>query len=349
MFLRMLLCMGIGLSMASSTLKAELKWTPEQGWTSSSGLMSLFVDDGEGGHTGIKLMNKAKKLQEEGEYFKALHVYKRVYENYPSSELAPEAYFQEAEIYTARRQYAPAFTSYGTILKKYGDYPKFNTVLRKQFEVACLLMQGKRPYYWGLIPGFKDYDSAIDYFEKIVEKAPFHDLAPQALMNIALVAQERGKPEQVIDALERLIYGYGKSELCEKAYILLGDTYASLVQGPAYDQAPTRKAYHVYEDFLEAYPKSLLVGEAERGAKKALEMLAASRLELGDFYYKYRNNPKAAVVLYNDAVSIAPTSEAASQAKAGIQLVKNKVPPPKTWVDVVFGRYEAPDYGEDIF
>ncbi len=347
MLLRILLCMGLCLGL--NALRAELKWTPEQGWTSSSGLMSLFVDDGEGGHTGVKLMNKAKKLQDEGEYFKALHLYQRVYENYPSSELAPEAYFQEAEIYKARRQYAPAFTSYGVILKKYGDYPKFNTVLRKQFEVACLLMQGSRPYYWGLIPGFKDYDSAIDYFEKILEKAPFHDLAPEALMNIALVAQERGKAEQVIDALERLIYGYSKSELCEKAYILLGDTYAGLVQGPAYDQAPTRKAYHVYEDFLEAYPNSTLVAEAEAGAKKALEILAASRLELGDFYYKYRNNPKAAVVLYNDAVSIAPNSDVASHAKASIQLVKNKVPPPKTWVDVVFGRYEKRDYEDDVF
>ena len=247
MLLRILLCMGLCLGL--NALRAELKWTPEQGWTSSSGLMSLFVDDGEGGHTGVKLMNKAKKLQD----------------------------------------------------------------------------------------------------EKILEKAPFHDLAPEALMNIALVAQERGKAEQVIDALERLIYGYSKSELCEKAYILLGDTYAGLVQGPAYDQAPTRKAYHVYEDFLEAYPNSTLVAKAEAGAKKALEMLAASRLELGDFYYKYRNNPKAAVVLYNDAVSIAPNSDVASHAKASIQLVKNKVQPPKTWVDVVFGRYERRDYEDDVF
>lgn len=340
---------GLCLCCMAPTLRAELSWTPEKGWTSSSGLLSLFVDDGEGAHNGIKLMNKAKALQEAGEYFKALHLYRRVYETYPSSELAPEAYFQEAEIYTARRQYGPAFTAYDTILKKYGDYPKFNAVLRKQFEVACLLMQGIRPYYWGLIPGFKDYDSAIQYFENIIEKAPFHDLAPKALMNIALVAQEHGKPEQVIDALERLIYTYSKSELAEKGYILLAKTYASLVQSPAYDQAPTHKAYHVYEDFLERYPQSPYVAEAEAGAKQALETLAASRLSLGNFYYKYRKNPKAALVLYNDAVSIAPHSASAEKAKASIQLIKNKVPPPKTWADVVFGSYEQPDQEEDIF
>ncbi len=347
MFFRILTALCFCL--VSNTVKAELTWTPEQGWTSKNGLLSFFVDDGDGAHNGIGLMNKAKTLQEAGEYFKALHLYKRVYDNYPSSELAPEAYFQEAEIYTTRRQYAPAFTAYATILKKYGDYPKFNEVLRKQFEVACLLMEGKRPYYWGLIPGFKDYDSAIQYFEKIIDKAPFHDLAPKALMNIALIAQERGKPEQVIDALERLIYSYSKSELSEKGYILLAKTYASLVQSPDYDQAPTHKAYHVYEDFLETYPNSPYVAEAEAGANKALETLAASRLALGQFYYQYRNNPKAALVLYNDAVSVAPHSASAENAKASIQLIKNKVPPPKTWVDVVFGSYEQANQEEDIF
>lgn len=331
-----------------TSVKGELRWTKEDGWSSESGITSLFMANTADAKNGIDLLNRAKQYEEVGEYFKALMTYRKVYKKYPTSELAPQAYFQEAQIYTKRRQYAPAFKSYSIIIKKYGDYAHYNQVIRQQFEVACLLMQGKRPYYWGLIPGFKDYDSAIKYFETVIDNAPFNDLAPQALMNIALVAQEHGKPEQVIDALERLIYTYPKNDFTEEAYLLLAQTHANLVKGPSYDQAPTRQAFRIYEDFLATYPQSQYVAKAEEGALKMLHILAASRLELGDFYYQYRNNNKAALVLYNDAITVDPDSDCAVSAKKGIQRIKDKELPPSTIVDKIFGRYEPPPYEDDL-
>ncbi|PIX58707.1 MAG: hypothetical protein COZ46_02465, partial [Verrucomicrobia bacterium CG_4_10_14_3_um_filter_43_23] len=69
---------------------------------------------------------------------------------------------------------------------------------------------------------------------------------------------------------------------------------------------------------------------------------ARSKLELGDFYYYYRNNPKAALVYYNETITVEPNSPAAATAKERIELIKDGVPPPKTVVDFLFGPYEEP-------
>src|SRR5262249_55967274 len=97
-------------------------------------------------------------------------------------------------------------------------------------------MQGKRPYYWGLIPGFRDYDAAIDLFEKMVKNAPFSKQAPKALMFISHLSKKYRKVEDAWDALERIINEYPNSSQAEEAYLVLAETYAESVQGPAYDQ-----------------------------------------------------------------------------------------------------------------
>jgi hypothetical protein len=48
------------------------------------------------------------------------------------------------------------------------------------------------------------------------------------------------------------------------------------------------------------------------------DLLARSRLNLGDFFYGYRSNNTAALVFYNETITIAPESEAAEEARARI-------------------------------
>lgn len=337
-----------GMSATPAVLKAELRWSAQQGWHASGGLASLWDAQDPATRTGIQLMNQAKQHEQAAQDRQAINCYRRVYQEYAQSELAPEALIQEARLRTQRREYSVAFKRYDTVLKQYPDYPGFNAVVRYQFDVACLLMEGKRPYYWGVLPGLKDYDGAIRYFDQVVRRAPFGDLAPRALWNMALVARQHGKPEQVVDTLERLIYGYPDSELAPGGFLLLAKTYADWVSSPLHDQAPTRQALAVYEEFLVRYPQHPDVAEAEARIQTLLETLAQSRHAIGDFYYKYRNNPKAAAVFYSDAVRTAPDTPVADAARHDLQNIKNRVPPPKTWVDVVFGRYERAQSQETL-
>ena len=57
------------------------------------------------------------------------------------------------------------------------------------------------------------------------------------------------------------------------------------------------------------------------------DLLARSRLNLGDFFYDYRSNNTAALVFYNETITIAPESEAAQEARARIADIQAGVQP----------------------
>jgi outer membrane protein assembly factor BamD len=56
-------------------------------------------------------------------------------------------------------------------------------------------------------------------------------------------------------------------------------------------------------------------------------LLASSRLNLGNFYYYFRSNNTAALVFYNEAITIAPDSEAAAEARNRIEDIEAGVRP----------------------
>ena len=241
---------GFLLFVLVATAQGEITWTPEGGWGSCGGLLepilgkNLVINSAEDG------MNKAKEEYETGNRYAALRAYCCVYQRYPHSLQAPEALYEMGQIYMQRHQYEQAFKSYQMIIMEYPSYPKFNDVIKTQFEIASQLQCGSRPYYWGLIPGFRDYCGAIEYYESIVTNAPYSEYAPMALMNIADLAKEHKKSEDVVDALDRLISYYRASELAPRAYMMLAETYSCMVMGPEYDQGSTIRALNYYEDLL---------------------------------------------------------------------------------------------------
>lgn len=336
-----------GLILLHSFAAAAVKWDPKEGWKTEGGLTDLIWHDTSDAKTGIQSMEKGRQAEEAGEYMKALSYYKKVHTLYPQSNLAPQALYQEANIRIVRHQYEDAFLLYEKIITQYPDYPNFDAVIRQQFQIATYLKQGNRPYYWGIIPGFRDYDSAVKYYENIVSNAPFDDLAPQALMNIAVLSEQHEKTDKTIDALDRLISDYPNNPITPKAYLLLAQAHLSMVYGPQYDQGSTREALGYYQDFITLFPGNPDIPEAEEGIQKCHEMLSKSKLELGDFYYYYRNNNKAALAYYNEAISVNPNTPAAYKAQEQIQKIKDHVIAPKTPVDWIFGRYENPAENEE--
>ena len=172
-------------------------------------------------------------------------------------------------------------------------------------------------------------DQSIFQFERILRNAPYGDYAPLTLMNIALVAQKQNRTELSIDALDRLINFYPQSTLAPDAYFNLAETFADLVQSYEHDQGATRKSISYYEDFIALFPQSDKIGKVEARLTEMENSLALSRLHLGDFYYRYRNNNTAALVFYNEAITIAPKSDAAAEAALRIARIEEGIRPAK--------------------
>ena len=297
----------------AASLHADLVWTPGQGWRVEGGALAGLA--GEEGRNALELMNQARNAEEAGSQRRALKQYKRVADRYPNSIYGAEALYRTGLIRQKRREYYKAFDAFQQMVQRYPNSEKFSQVIAEQYRIASLLLDGARSYMWGVIPGLKNREKAIEYFEQIVANAPYSDYAPLSLMNIARGHQRMDATEEAIDALDRMINNYPQNLLTPDAYLKLAQTHASLVDGAYYDQASTKAAITYYEDYLIQFPGDAGAGAAETGLADMKTMLAESKMILADYYYKYRRNYKAARVFYNEAITTFPDSPVAARAR----------------------------------
>ncbi len=299
-------------------LAADLVWTPAGGWKIEGGVTSGL--SGKDATAALDLMNQARAEEEQTSYFSALRDYKRITNDYPSSIYAPEAYYRMATIRIAREQYVKAFKAFQEIVSRYPGTPRFNEVIGRQFRLACDLLDGVRGRNWLGISTFRNREASVGFFEQIVTNAPYGEYAPLALMCAARAHQYLHDPEEAIDALDRMINTYPKSVLASGAYLRSAQVHASIVQGPHYDQSSTKEAITYFEDFMILFPGDANIAVAEKGLADMKEMLAESKIKIGDYYLQHRENYKAAKVFYNEAITDYPDSPVAGRARA--QLVK---------------------------
>lgn len=264
------------------------------------------------------MLERAQALHKAGKIKAAKRIYKKITKHHPLASETGIAYFAWAEIEMGREHWIRAFNCLQAIVSEHPDFDRFDDLIRLQFDCANALQNGARSKLLWVIPGFRQYGKAIEQYETLVKNAPFSQYAPLALMNVALIAEQRQDSDIAIDALDRLINDYPQSMLAPDAYYNLAETYSSLVKGSQYDQGATREAIRYFEDFLILFPQSTYASKVEQRVNEMQILEAESRFQLGEFYYLYRSNATAALVFYNETLSLAPNSGLAKNAEARI-------------------------------
>lgn len=269
------------------------------------------------------IFNKAQELENDGRNRTAIRRYRRVYNRFPASDYAAEATYRYAMLRYDQGKWGDAFDGFQRLLAYHPDFPHFNEIVRYQFDIALKVADGEGVRFLGIIP-YRPLNRATDYFYGIVNNAPYHDLAPLALMNAALIAQYQGNTMEAIDALDWMINEYPNSLLASDAYLTLAETFSELVDGPEYDQGATREAMSYFEDFLILYSEHERVGRAEEGLREMEDVYARSKLVLGHFYYRYRGWYDAAEIFFNETITTAPDSEAADSAREYLASIEER-------------------------
>jgi outer membrane protein assembly factor BamD len=303
--------------------RADLVWTKETGWRVEGGALSGLT--GAEGNKALDLMNSARAAEDKGSTRSAFKTYESVAKKFPNSIYAPEALYRAARLHLERKEYTKSFDDYQQVLSRYPNTKRFGEIVGEQYRIASALLNGARGrIFFGLLPGFKSREKALEYFETILGNAPYSDYAPLALMNIAKGHQLLKQPENAMDALDRMINNYSQSLLAPDAYLKLAQAHATLVDGPYYDQGSTKEAITYFTDFMLLFPGDTNIAAAEKGLDGMKTMLAESKMKIGDFYFYKRNNFTAARVFYNEAITAYPDSPIAARAKLRLADVEAK-------------------------
>jgi len=259
--------------------------------------------------------DRAVKADKAGKDSRAARLYKKVFKKYPAANTAGDSLFNYALIHFEKHNWKKSFEAFQTVLIRHPEYPRFNEIVEYQFRISLSLAEGDHTRFLFVFPS-RALNRSAAYFNVITVNAPYSRLAPLALMNKALIHQYKGEIAQSIDALDRLINNYPTSLLADDAYLALAETFATLVQGPLYDQGATREAMSYFEDFLILYSENEKIAQAEEGLAEMKDVYARSKLVIGQYYFKHRRWYGAAEIFLNEAITTAPNSSAAGEAQA---------------------------------
>ena len=304
---------------------------------------------------------EAFTLQNQGKEKKALSLYEKFSKRRTDATLkiqdivfkvGPESLYRAAAIREKKGELSKSFDHLRLIAKAYNDYD-FEIVAESLMRVSEKLASGKIPKKWGFIPRFRSGSKDRYRLSQIADLARGPKFAPRALMALAEISIKDDKEEEAIDALERLINLYPENHLSEKAYFLMATIYRKLSSGASYDQSKSTKALNYFEDYLILFPNipprgthetenqfnerrqefNVRKNLAEKGRVEMREILATSKLELGSYiedYGKYyltnwkKLGDGPALQFYNEAITIAPESEAARKAEIKISNLYDK-------------------------
>ncbi len=304
-------------------LYANFTYDPAKGWISADGMLEKRLADGAENPEALRTMNRAARTYAEGEKEDARKLYRDVVKRYPTSLLAPEAFYQIGRIRIEQDKVDKAYEAYGHIVGEYPGYANFDGLLKEMFELSERLGREKTANFLGVWK-YRDREAAIEAFEKIVSAAPYSDYAPKALFLIARLYKEEGEELSAIDGYERLISAYPNHPLALEAYWALAETYRGMIAGAPYDQGATQQAIRYYDEFIALYPDDPRVAESRGKLQRMREIYAQGKYDMAVFYLNKRNNSAAAANLCQEVIQTAPESPVAQKAQRMLEKISGR-------------------------
>lgn len=179
-------------------------------------------------------------------------------------------------------------------------------------------LTAKQNYDKGIVE-LKDenYQEATRYFSFVRQKFPFSKYAVLAELGLADTQYERGNYQEAIDAYknflrlhpthEKVEDGYTAYRICQCYVKEMPDDFFLLPPAYEKDQTAVRDALRELNDFVEKYPDSKYLAEAQKDRRDVLGRLIEHEVYVARFYLD-RDHPQAAVLRLNGALSQYPDS-----------------------------------------
>lgn len=289
----------VALCMIPQRLPAPLIYRPGEGWTYESVGGARWQRD-----RAKDQLDVAQEAFDNGNYRLATKAARRVVRVWPLSDFAPRAQYLVGRSLEARGRADRAFKAYQELILRYPKLDNYDEVLKRQFDIATLYLNGKWFYLWGIIPTGPDRDRVVEMYENIIRNGPYSPVAPQAQMNIGAAREKQREWELAVRAYERAADRYhDQPDIASEAFYRAGMAYLQESEEAEYDQSAAGKAITAFTDFIALFPDDERVPEARQHIIDLYRVQAEGSYRIARFYEK-KNSLDGAVIYYATVVDL---------------------------------------------
>lgn len=338
----------VALVAATGLLRAELARDAQGSWTVAAGKPTDLPEDAARRAQILGWLNEGARALDRGENGSAISLLGKVIDEAGNSEAGAPARHLRAKAYAERSQMEPALEDLRWVATQRIDYADFDAVLELELAVARRLAAGEHRWLGGWMPWFADRSLALAALLDVARQAPNGKRAADALVEHTRLAIRLDRREEALDSLERLVSEHADSPYIAEAMSSLAELRAADSPGASWDQSSAREAIDALEALMAQYPESPEAKAAEPRVRALRNQMAQARLELAQFYWVRRNNPRAARLMAASAVTASAESDAGKAAAELIAAIDAGAEPPATLADAVLGRYPRPRGAEPV-
>lgn len=265
------------------------------------------------------IYQKAERLFAAQEWSDAAEAFHKVWADHPTSDLACDAQFYEADARYGQGKYNGAFEIYKKHLRDWPLSPHTPLIQRRIYDMGTYTIEAGKHGFLGI---FTYSIEGVDQLDYLVSAFPHGDLADDALLYMADFEWRERDTREAIAHLHDLLDNYPMSEWALEARFRLARAYRDLNRGTSYDADSLQRSaaeYRAYVELVSAdqarareYAEPLETARAELAAVE--EELAAKQLAAAAFYLRAGSTEAARAELKN-VVRDFPNTRAAADAR----------------------------------
>jgi outer membrane assembly lipoprotein YfiO len=160
--------------------------------------------------------------------------------------------------------------------------------------------------------GKKDWESARQYFRRLIDAFPQSEHQPDARIALADSYFEEGGTANYVLAVSsyrEFLTLYPQHPKSDYAQFRAGESYFEQKNTPDRDQTATQQALEEYQRLLDVYPESQWVEKTRERIRECRQILARAHFGVGFFYQRTRQAWRSAIGRYETIVADYPDFE----------------------------------------
>lgn len=252
-------------------------------------------------------------LEEEGEFAEAIDWYEDLVDDYPDSVFASEAQFRIGRSLEEKDELLEAFEAYQKLFDEFPGKGSLSEILNREYAIGEAFMNGRKRIFlfFRIRSGL---GTAEDIFRAILDNATFSKVSTRAQYSLGLILQMQDEYEGAISEYNQVLTNYPGTELIPSALFNIGVCYYEEAASSDYDDREVNKAIENLTRFIRRFPDDPNRDEAEEKIREMMDQKAEKAYAIAD-YYNTSESPNGARIYYQEILDKYPESRYARLAE----------------------------------